>query len=82
MISSILLNRHGSIKRALKISTSLHNKQTHQLMTGLTDLSHRNSVIIHKSQLKQIIDKAGGVLKFIQYIHSLSAPKKLLIKNY
>ena len=76
LITSILLNRHGALKKAVKISTSLHNPQANLLMRGLTDMNQRDGVKYHKSKLKEIIDKVGGVLKFIQYLQTLTTPKK------
>ena len=51
-------------------------------MRGLTDIGQRDGVKYHKSKLKEIIDKAGGVLKFIQYLQTLTTPKKTLISSY
>lgn len=82
LVSSILLNRHGALKKAMKISTSLHDSQAHLLMRGITDMSQRDGVKYHKSKLKEIIDKAGGLVKFIGYLQNLTTPKKMLINNY
>ena len=82
LISSILLNRHGALKKATKISTSLHDNHANLLMRGFSDMSQRDGAKYHKSKLKEIIDKAGGVVKFIEYLQTLTTPKKTLITSY
>ena len=42
-----------------------------------------NNGILEKSEIRQLmIDKAGGVVKFIEYLQTLSTPKKTLITSY
>jgi len=83
LVSTILLNRHGSIKTALGVSTSLPNDKAHLLLRGIADLSPRDTTLTHKSQIKDIIDKCGGIYKFIEYVQVvITDPKNALIEGY
>ena len=69
LISTILLNKKAAYKSAFQTSFALNNQNAHLLMCGISNTAKR-SALEHKTKVKEIVVKLGGIEQFIGYLNS------------